>query len=405
MQTSRTFSKILDALTNNPKRFTAVQSGMRCGKSVAICQILTLIALNKHNKVITCICPTIRHMRTGIFRDFQNIISSDNLEGEVEVNLSNFSIKFLRTNSIIECVAYMEVGSERAKGHQQNISFFNEITESSNYEIYQAVMGRTSEWAIADFNPSCARNWWLESKILVDTINTQKIRVNLYDNQFLEKAQVNQIETMAKYDERFNAIYLQGEYADISELQIITNYDIIPHSEFVEQFDKCSNYAAGLDFGFINSYNAMVEVGTAQGELWVRECMYERGMLNQDIAERILSMDLKRPNLICADNEQKSIAEINKHCQGKARLQPTSKYKGSVLNGINAIKKFKLHIDSSALNLIRDIQSYEWIKDKNTNEILNEPNKKQYDAHCIDSLSYCVTAFFIQNSGFHSRLC
>lgn len=402
MQTTRTFEKIVDGLSQH-KRITSVCSGMRCGKSVAISQILVLIASTQPNKVITIITPTIRHTRTGIWRDL--MLALQDLNGMYELNLSSFSIKF-HNGSIIDCVSYMESGADRAKGHQQNICFFNELPESADYEIYKAVMGRTSEWAIADWNPSISRNWWFQTQILnKDPENVAQVRVNLYDNQYLTATQRQQIEDLARFDERFRLIYLEGQYADTSEQQIITNYVVVPHDLFVNEFERCSNYAAGLDFGFVNSYNALCEIGTQQGELWITEKLYRKGMLNDEIAKAILSAELHNPMRICADNELKSIAEINKHGGGKLHIIETKKFKGSQVAGYNAIKKFKLHIDSESENLIRDIQSAEWLKDKTTGEILNETNKAAYDPHMLDSVAYCVTAYYNTPSKSRTTIC
>lgn len=400
MKTTRTFEKILEAFKTRP-RLISVKSGMRCGKTRAITQLLILYALHNANKVITIIAPTIRHIRTGVWRDIQAVLQDDNIT--VTTNLSNFSLKF-GNGTVIDCVAYLETGSEMAKGHQQNVAFFTECTESADYEIYKAVAGRTSEWMIADWNPSVSRNWWFQTQIL--NHNPQdgsiaEVQVTLDDNQYLSQIQKEQIYQIAEHDERFRKVYLEGDYADTSDVQIITNYIVEPHAKFVEEFEKCSQYASGLDLGYVNSFNVLAEIGTQQGELWIRQCFYDKGWLNNRIAEEIMKANLHNKYHICIDNEMKTVDELNGYAKGKFRVQATKKFAGSVVAGYNNVKKFRLHIDSDAEQMINDIQKAEWVKDRQTGEVLNVVNKQAHDPHALDAISYCINAFFSSpNQGY-----
>lgn len=404
MKTTNTFNKILEAVVTN-KRNILIQSGMRCGKSVALMQLAFILCMNKPNYVICVICPSIRHCKTGNWRDAMNIIAEEKLESEVDINLSNFTISFKHTKSKIEMCAYMEIGEQYCRGRSQSVAWFSEMNVSSNYQIYQAVAGRTRDQIWGDYNPSGPKNNWIETKIATDVENTVKVKVNIDDNPFLTNEQKEQIYRMARVDETFASIYLKGEYANISELQIYTNWDIMPHDDFYKIFEKGSNYASGIDFGYAVSKSVLVECCLIGGELYVKEHIYETGLLNHEFADKILNANLHNRMRICADSaEIKTIDDINRYTNNNIHLQPAIKGKDSVVFGIQALKQVKIHVDSNSQHIIEDLSSYEWTRDKSSNEILQVPNKTAHDPHTLDALRYCYTAYYNNQSNSRTRV-
>lgn len=404
MKTTGTFDKALQAIVTG-KRVVALQSGMRTGKSYSLTQIAVLLALNKQDYVILVVCPSFRHLKTGAFRDLQNVIKAENLTEEVEFNYTNYSVRFKHTDARIEYCAVMESGEESIRGRSCDVAWFNEINISADYQIYQAIAGRCRVQIWADYNPSGPKNWWFESKVMVDIENTIKVKCSIADNPFLSKAQIEEIYRTARFDENFKAVYLDGEYANISELQILTNYDILPHDDFEKVFSTATNHAFGVDFGFVTSYSTVCELAMVGGELYVREHVYARSLLNHELADYILKSSIHNLKRGVADSaEIKSIDDINDYSGQKIHLQPSIKGKDSVLFGLTALKQVKIHIDSDSQHIINDFANYEWTRDKVTGEILAIPNKQAYDAHTVDCIRYAYTTFFNNNRNSKSYL-
>jgi phage terminase large subunit len=68
-------------------------------------------------------------------------------------------------------------------------------------------------------------------------------------------------------------------------------------------------------------------------------------------------------------------------------INSKSVVKGSILHGIDLIKRHNLFITPTSLNLINELNSYVWKQDKNLNN-LDEPVDK--DNHILDGIRYVL---------------
>ena len=68
---------------------------------------------------------------------------------------------------------------------------------------------------------------------------------------------------------------------------------------------------------------------------------------------------------------------------------PVKKGKDSIVYGINLINQNEIYITNRSHNLIKELQNYIWLKNKE-GETLNKP----IDAfnHCIDAMRYALTS-------------
>jgi phage terminase large subunit len=141
----------------------------------------------------------------------------------------------------------------------------------------------------------------------------------------------------------------------------------------------------GMDFGYTNDPTALVAVYKSGDNLYVDELIYRTGMTNPDISNVLASLGLDRRAEIYADSaEPKSIEEL--HRMGW-NVKPTQKGADSVIVGIDVLKRHKLFVTPRSSNLIKELQNYKWVEDKNGN-LLNKP----IDAfnHAIDALRYAT---------------
>ena len=156
-----------------------------------------------------------------------------------------------------------------------------------------------------------------------------------------------------------------------------------------KQIDKVPSDARligiGLDFGYTNDPTSLVAVYKSGDNLYVDELIYQTGLTNPDISNRLKDLNLDRRTEVFADSaEPKSIEEL--HRMGW-NVKPTQKGADSVIVGIDVLKRHKLFVTPRSNNLIKELQNYKWVEDKNGN-LLNKP----IDAfnHAIDAMRYAT---------------
>jgi phage terminase large subunit len=112
--------------------------------------------------------------------------------------------------------------------------------------------------------------------------------------------------------------------------------------------------------------------------------IYSTGLTNSDILAKFKEIGISRNKSIVADSaEPKSIEDIYRG--GYNGIKPANKGKDSILNSIITLKDFKLNVTKSSINLIKELRSYVWERDKEGNNT-NQPI--DFNNHAIDALRY-----------------
>jgi len=269
---------------------------------------------------------------------------------------------------------------QKLRGAKRNILYCNEGNELDfKKEFFQLLM-RTEDKIIIDFNPDDENIWInteLEQKRLFEKGDVDVIVSTYKDNTFLPKSLVAEIEYLEKTDPEFWKIYGLGQYGKLFGL-IFENYNVV--SEIPKD---ATMVGIGIDFGFTNDPCAILEVYKQDGELWINEIEYKRGMTNMDIGNRLKDVSIDDYSYIVADSaEPKSIQEI---CNQGFNVYPAQKGADSINVSIDILKRYKLNITQNSTNLIKELRTYKWKLDKTGNS-LNTP--VDYNNHAIDALRY-----------------
>jgi phage terminase large subunit len=106
-------------------------------------------------------------------------------------------------------------------------------------------------------------------------------------------------------------------------------------------------------------------------KIYVFKEVFQKGLLNNQIAQIIKDNGFSKSIIIADSSEQKSIEEIRR--EGITRIKPAVKGQGSVLQGIQKLQQYEIVVHPSCGNLIEELQNYSWTKDKQTNEYINTP--------------------------------
>ena len=147
----------------------------------------------------------------------------------------------------------------------------------------------------------------------------------------------------------------------------------------------------GLDFGYSTDPVAMVEVLKNGNNLYITEMIYETGLTNPMIADKIkkLCSDLSGVYVVVDSAEPKSRDELI-----LSGIPAIACVKGadSVRHGINKLKSFKLHLNKKSLNLQSEFHSYRYAKNRDGSLLANPIDK---DNHLMDAARYAITRFKI----------
>ena len=151
----------------------------------------------------------------------------------------------------------------------------------------------------------------------------------------------------------------------------------------------------GLDYGFANDPSALVDIYQVQGEkdtLFFETVFCETGLFNKDLAGLITSApNYRRSTYIAADsNEAKTNADLQDNY--KINVIATKKGAGSVMAGINKMKRFTL-CSMTGDPISSEAVEYAWEEKKDGSEERENTPLKAND-HCMDAARYGVNLMF-----------
>jgi phage terminase large subunit len=366
------------------------QGGTSSGKTYAIEQVLFCRACEVENQVITVVGQDIPNLKAGALRDALSIYNkSDELKSVVKSYNKTDRVFEFHNGSLIEFRSYAD--AQDAKSGKRDYLFVNEAN-GVEWSTFTELALRTKTQIFIDYNPNTA--FWVHDNLL-GRLGVELIISDHRHNPFLEDAVRNKIEAVKNDDPELWKVYARGLTGKVSGL-VLTNWflcDAIP--------PDAKLIAAGLDFGFTNDETGCLLVYQKSGELWLDEQFYETHLTNPDISRRLTGAGVSKNTEIVADSaEPKSIEELRRlgwHVSG-ARKGPDS-----VKHSIDILKRYKLNITRTSVNLRKEIERYKWRTDS-SGKALNQP--VDVWNHLIDPLRYVALNKLRVNitSGRRSRL-
>lgn len=363
------------------------QGGTSSGKTYSILQVLFTKAIQAPNLVITVVGQDMPNLKKGALRDAENIVSDSEPLQKLVVQYNRTDRYFRFWNgSIIEFTAYE--GSQDAKSGKRDYLFINEANGIS-YQVYQELEMRTKRQVFIDYNPNA--EFWVHNEVL----GGKGVKLLISDhrhNPFCPQKIRDKVEALRFKDFELFKVYGRGLTGKIEGL-ILRNYVIVD-----EVPADAELVAHGLDFGFTNDPTGLLSVWKQNGELWLRERIYETALTNPDISRKVRGCGITDQQEIIADSaEPKSIKELQNE---GLRVMPAEKGPDSVKNSIDVLKRWKLNVTRDSVNLRKELNNYKWKQTKD-GKTLNEP--VDFMNHLIDPLRYvALNKLAHNNSGIYS---
>lgn len=368
-------------------RVIADQGSSRSSKTYSICQLLVDIASGGTNqltgkpygkKEISIVSPSLPHMKKGARKDILEILEGLGIFNENDFNRTDQKYTFPTTGSYIEFFGTDDAGKVRGPG--RDILFINEANLIDR-GIYRQLAMRTKETIFIDFNPADEYNYVYE--VADDPKN--KLIISTYKNNLanLTPEQVAEIESYREADENFWKVFGLGQRGTSSET-------IYTHWKVVDELPGKGEVIYGQDFGF-NNPSALVRVEIYEGAVYVDEILYQSKLTTNDLIETYRDLKINHNLIYCDSAEPKTIEEITR---AGYNAKPSIK---DVYVGIQKLKSMPLYVTQSSVNILKEIKSYKWKKDKN-DKVLDEPIKLH--DHSMDAMRYAVNTHLAESQEF-----
>lgn len=358
------------------KRVRVVQGGSSSSKTFSIIPLLIHYAHKHPNKEISIVSESIPHLRRGAIRDFVKIMEWIGLMDYSAWNKSTLTYNFAN-GSFIEFFSGDQ--PDKMRGARRDVLFVNEAN-NINWETYYQLAIRTREFIYIDYNPTS--EFWAHTE-LVNQKDTDFIILTYKDNEALEASIINEFkkaEVKAKtsaYWENWVKVYVYGEIGSLQGV-VFNNWH---QCDYVPEHAKLLGY--GLDYGYRNDPTALVAIWYADNTYYLDELIYQTGLLNKEISNKMKAMNVDPFQSIIADSaEPKSNAELR--VEGW-RILDAKKGADSVVYGVSKMQELDLRVTKRSLNLIKELRNYTWATDRDGN-----PMNKPIDAynHAIDAIRY-----------------
>jgi len=417
-------------LLYNKDRYLVLYGGAGSGKSHFIAQkylIRTMVGESKKTPIkhkILALRKTQPAARRSVFELFLHYIDLWGLRSRCNINKTDMTITFHRSGSVIICTGLDDPSKVKSIEGLTSI-WLEEATEFTHTDFMQLNLRlrgrhRTYLQICISFNPvECL---WLQEEFfdlenssnltdvsdspstryrrLEKVLTVQDRRISLrstvllttyLDNDFLDDEQKAEIEDLVNKDLTWYHIYALGQWGKPKGVVFVEglNWDITKIWPTVIQQRQ---HGYGLDFGYANHPTGLIEIAILPNKIdvYVREILYEPGLTNQDIAGKMDLFGVKHRDKIIADSaEPKSIEEIRR--EGFRKIEPSVKGRDSIINGITAMKEFKIHVYEESKFLIKEFRNYKWTINKKDEKLRNIPEDKWN--HLIDPLRYGLVYF------------
>jgi PBSX family phage terminase large subunit len=370
-------------------RGIVLMGGSRSGKTFATIQKLTERLITQDKERITCWRNERVTCRSTVQEDFKTIKYSDtDLNEAIGENTARGRYYGRDTGSEIFFEGTDSIG--KVLGMKQNISFFNEITEF-NESVFKQITQRTSDFWIADYNPS--RTFWLEPMLGAPDITVMHFTYE--DNAFCPKPIIKQLRS---YDPNVKVniengtanqylydVYCLGIKAE-KPGRIYREWKEMPDVDYHKlPYDR----VIGLDFGQVAPTGVVEVKFDGDNTIFLHEVLYEPiNVMPLGLAARLNQVDQSLIEdevvMVCDSAGKTRITKLQ-----RAGFMALGARKGnhSVVPGIAIVQTYNIVYTRSSTNLKAEYEGYAWKLDR-YGIPTDEPEKK-YD-HLMDAVRYVV---------------
>ncbi len=240
------------------------------------------------------------------------------------------------------------------------------------------------------FNPILQDHWiyeeyfspiaWDENQTIYESNELFILRTWFEHNKFLTEQDKEDL--LSETDKYYSDVYTWGKFGILGNVIFNKNWSIEDLSDRKHLF---TNRRHGGDFGFASDPAAVGSwhFDKKKKTIYFYEELYERGLVNDELATEILKMFGKE--LVKFDSsEPKSIQELRNY---GVNAEGARKGPDSVIFGLQWLQGCKIIVDKSCINMQNELRKAKW-KEGPDGKPVSPPQPVDRDNHLIDQLRY-----------------
>ena len=374
----------------NNTRYYCISGGRGSGKSYSVALYLLLLTFEK-NRTILFARYTMTSVAISIFPEFKDKIETLGLEDMFDITKSEIINKNTGSKIIFKGI---KAGSGNQTANLKSIAGIDtlvideaeEIPDEDTFDKIDLSVRSNQHFnkIIILFNPTSKASWiynrFYESRGVKDGTNLITEDITYIHTTYLDivsklpESFLNQIKRMKIDNPKKYQHIILGGFLDKAEGVIFDNWEI-------GDFNENSDWECGADFGWSNDPNTLIKVSIDQKRkiIWLKEELYKTGLTTTELA--VIFSKVAGKKLIIADSaEGRLIEEVRRT---GVNIKPCVKGAGSVKEGVLLMKGYKLIVDASSKNLIKELNNYVWA----------EKGEKPVDMynHLLDAARYIIS--------------
>lgn len=363
-------------------RKKVIQGATSSGKTYGIIPILYDKCLATPRLKVTVVAETLPAVKEGCVDIFKSFMMDEGRWNDEQWNATELTYTALN-KSKIQFKSFDSVGKAKAAG-KRDILFLNEGNHIP-YPIADALIIRSQEVWI-DFNADS--EFWAHTEILQQP-NSEFLKLTYLDNEAIPKPTLEDLlykKSKAEEEDKRGQRGYWWNWWQVYGLGEIGNLQGVVFNNW-SQVDRIPEHAKllgyGLDYGYRNDPTALIAIYYADNIYYLDELIYQTGLLNQAIHNKMIELGVDRYTPIVGDSaEMKSNDELQTLGW---RIQDAKKGADSIVYGISRMQELDLRVTSRSLNLINEFRKYIWATDRDGNST-NKPIDN-YN-HAIDAIRY-----------------
>lgn len=373
-------------------RFRVVNCGRRFGKTTLSAEEIKGKALSKPSR-IAYIAPTYQQARDiawelfkGELRPIIKTVNESRLEITTHTQNGGESLIVLKGWESIETL----------RGQQFDFIVIDEIASMRNFwsnwqEVVRPTLTDSRGHGLFISTPKGFNHFYDLYNLENKDKDYKSFHFTSYDNPHIPKEELDKASEELTED-RFAQEYL----ADFRKTEGLVYKEFNRERHLYTDTDiRLTEFIAGIDFGFTNPAAVVHIKRDSDNHYWVTEEWYKTKRTEVQIAEYVASCKFNR---VYPDPESPSaIQALN---DKGVSVSEVVKGKDSIKSGIDRVRELfkqnRLHIHSSCVNLISELETYSY-PDKRDMHNEDENPIKEHD-HALDALRYAI---MMNTQGYH----
>lgn len=212
------------------------------------------------------------------------------------------------------------------------------------------------------------------------------------DNLFLPESYIKTLDELREYDPDLYRVARKGQFG-VNGKRVLPQFEVAAsHEEVMSAVSSIPGkyQFCGMDFGFEESYNAVVRMAVDDTRKWLYIWWeyYKNHMTDDKTAKELRKEGIDRIQVVADCEDPKAIAYYR---QEGFRMRGCYKFPGSRLANTRKMKRFRRIICSpNCPNTIRELSTLIYAKDRQDNMIYDEFN---IDPHTFSAMWYGLDTY------------